>query len=152
METTKDCPKCNNTMGIRCPKCYECGYSYLNNFDVPETQTDVSEAVSVEEADNLKKELQIICNNETRNGNRIDKIIKLFGKYNEPTITALQKENEEMREALEAIANWELPVTGKFWDREEQQPVSYEVEHGSNGVRDYIRSIASEALSKLKKQ
>ncbi len=50
------------------------------------------------------------------------------------------------RKALEEIANWELPATGDFWDRNKTEPVSYEATYGSNGVRDYIREIARAAL------
>jgi hypothetical protein len=62
------------------------------------------------------------------------------------SIARLQSENERLREALTKIANWELPPTGKFWDREKTQPTSYETEYGSNGARDYVKNIAKDAL------
>jgi len=54
---------------------------------------------------------------------------------------------EKMRSALEQIEQWKTPETGKFWDAEKTQPTSYEVEYGSNGVRDYFRSLAKNALT-----
>jgi hypothetical protein len=54
----------------------------------------------------------------------------------------------DMYEALKKIANWELPPTGKFWDEEKTRPTSYETEYGSNGARDYIKSIAKNAIAK----
>ncbi|MDM0024122.1 hypothetical protein [Variovorax saccharolyticus] len=53
---------------------------------------------------------------------------------------------ERMRRALTIIANWALPETGKFWDEEKTRPTSYETEYGSNGARDYMRSLASMTL------
>ena len=58
----------------------------------------------------------------------------------------LQSELEAVRAGLEKIANWELPATGKFWDDDKTQPLSYETAYGSNGVRDYIKSIALKLL------
>lgn len=58
-----------------------------------------------------------------------------------------KKHAEKIERALTKIANWELPETGKFWDKEKTRPTNYETENGSNGARDYIKSIASEALS-----
>jgi hypothetical protein len=39
--------------------------------------------------------------------------------------------------ALQKIANWGLPPSGKYWDLLETDPMSYEAAYGSNGVRDY---------------
>ena len=55
-----------------------------------------------------------------------------------------------LREALEKIAKWELPVAGEFWDRDKKQLMSYEAAYGSNGSRDYIKSIAKSALDQTK--
>lgn len=60
----------------------------------------------------------------------------------------VQEINRELLEALNKIANWELPATGKFWDKEETQPTSYETEYGSNGARDYMKSLAKAAIKK----
>lgn len=64
----------------------------------------------------------------------------------------LKQEIRELRQkegglviALAKIQAWELPSTGKFYDH--NKPVSYGVEHGSNGERDYIKSVASKALN-----
>ncbi|MBB5769132.1 hypothetical protein [Xanthomonas euroxanthea] len=51
----------------------------------------------------------------------------------------------ELRKALEQIERWELPETGETWPS--GGAVSYEAAHGSNGVRDYIRSVARQALA-----
>ena len=49
--------------------------------------------------------------------------------------------------ALQVIARWDLPPTGKFWDEEKTRPTSYEAEYGSNGARDYMRNLAIAALA-----
>ena len=59
--------------------------------------------------------------------------------------------NDELIKALQRIADWDLPDTGKFWDKERLVPASYESLYGSNGARDYIKNIAKEALEKVKK-
>jgi len=55
-------------------------------------------------------------------------------------------ENRRMRKALEIVRDWNLPliedVEGRSWD--------YEVKFGSNGARDYVRSIAENALKTVK--
>ena len=33
MNIEKNCPKCQNRMGIACKKCYECGYDYFSGFN-----------------------------------------------------------------------------------------------------------------------
>ena len=48
------------------------------------------------------------------------------------------------RKALESIAKWEMPSTGKFWPNGNE--VSYDYLYGSNGERSHIRRIALEAL------
>jgi hypothetical protein len=53
---------------------------------------------------------------------------------------------QNLRDALEKIMNWELPPTGKFWDREQTEPMSYEACWGSNGVRDYMKQLAHDVL------
>ncbi len=61
----------------------------------------------------------------------------------------LIEENRRMRAALERIERWfgEFPETGKFWDDEPTRPMSYSAAYGSNGERDYMRSVARAALS-----
>lgn len=49
---------------------------------------------------------------------------------------------------LQKIVKWELPATGKFWDKEETQPMSYGACYGSNGERDYFRALARELINK----
>ncbi len=58
----------------------------------------------------------------------------------------------ELLEALKQIAKWELPETKEFWDKEQTRPVSFETQYGSNGVRDYIKSIASKAVKLIEEQ
>jgi len=56
-------------------------------------------------------------------------------------------EHERYEKALKQIEEWQLPSTGQFWDDEETRPMSYESLYGSNGVRDYMRNVAREALT-----
>lgn len=70
-------------------------------------------------------------------------------------IVKLQQENltlkdrvKELETSLIKIANWELPESGKFWDDENPEQMSYEAAFGSNGARDYIRRIAFAAINK----
>jgi len=62
----------------------------------------------------------------------------------------MEKTNREIRleRALERIAKWfgEFPETGDFWDEDKTQPMSYVSSYGSNGERDYMRSIAQNAI------
>jgi hypothetical protein len=55
-------------------------------------------------------------------------------------------EVEALRTALQTVSEWKLPETGKFWDNEQKEPMSYEAAWGSNGVRDYMRNVARTAL------
>lgn len=63
-------------------------------------------------------------------------------------------ENEKnMLKALARIEKWfgEFPHTGKFWENEDgtisDREMSYAACFGSNGERDYIRSIARDAIN-----
>ena len=58
-------------------------------------------------------------------------------------------ELNEVRQLLQQIADWKLPETGKYYDAEQQHPMSYEMCYGSNGAREYIRNLAQDALSLL---
>jgi hypothetical protein len=53
--------------------------------------------------------------------------------------------------ALERIARWhgEFPETGQFWDDEKTRPISYGAALGSNGERDFMRKVASDALAQI---
>jgi hypothetical protein len=55
-----------------------------------------------------------------------------------------------MKAALQRIAKWigEFPPSGFTW--ENGSPVSYGDAFGSNGERDYMRQVASEALKKIR--
>jgi hypothetical protein len=67
-----------------------------------------------------------------------------FGK----ALEGYSERAKELEEALEKIARWigEFPETGDKWD--DGTPVSYGAAFGSNGERDYMRTIASDALKK----
>lgn len=51
-----------------------------------------------------------------------------------------------LRTGLERVERWfgEFPDSGRFWD--DGEPMSYSAAFGSNGERDYMRSVAREAL------
>jgi hypothetical protein len=53
---------------------------------------------------------------------------------------------ERYEKALARIEKWlgEFPETGKLWDN--GAPMSYSAAYGSNGERDYMRSVARAAL------
>ena len=59
-----------------------------------------------------------------------------------------QRQIEKYRKALGKIARWfdEFPATGQFWDEEKTNPMSYGACFGSNGERDFMRKIATDAL------
>lgn len=63
-------------------------------------------------------------------------------------ITRLREQVEVMRVALETVIHWNMPSTGKF--HEDGSPMSYGYCFGSNGERDYIRQVATQALAKVK--
>lgn len=54
---------------------------------------------------------------------------------------------QNLKQALVEIESWAMPSTGKFWDNEKTRPTSYGTEYGSNGERDYIRSVARKAIN-----
>lgn len=64
-----------------------------------------------------------------------------------PAATAECVEAAAMRTALERIERWfgEFPDTGRAWD--DGSPMSYGACFGSNGERDFMRSIARAALA-----
>lgn len=53
------------------------------------------------------------------------------------------QEKETLRNALQRIANWDIP---KVWAKDLKRYVSYAVQFGSNGERDYIIDLAETAL------
>ena len=66
-------------------------------------------------------------------------------RYN--NYSKLEETNARLLEALKSIANWQLPETNEFWDTKQKQSMSYEELYGSNGVRDYIKSVAKNAIA-----
>lgn len=73
-----------------------------------------------------------------------------FAVYARPAHEA--GEVKRMRAALEKIERWfgEFPETGRFWTNEDgsesDRPMSYSALYGSNGERDFMRSVARAAL------
>lgn len=57
----------------------------------------------------------------------------------------------DLVKALEKIEKWcgEFPETGRFWDKEKTEPMSYAAAFGSNGERDFMRAIARSAIAPL---
>lgn len=57
----------------------------------------------------------------------------------------------DLLKALEKIEKWfgEFPDTERFWDKNKTDPMSYSAAFGSNGERDFMRTIAREALAKV---
>ncbi len=62
----------------------------------------------------------------------------------------MRSQRDAMLSVLKKVANWELPATGKFWDREKTDPMSYTAEFGTNGVRDYFKQMALLALIEVR--
>lgn len=65
----------------------------------------------------------------------------------DPKLETAIAEIKKLREALEIIEAWKLPETGKFWNGDPKRPMSYRACFGTNGERDFMRSIAKKALS-----
>jgi hypothetical protein len=61
-------------------------------------------------------------------------------------VSALQERVRVLEEALQKIERWfgEFPPTGRTWP--DGTPTSYAAEYGSNGERDFMRSVARKAL------
>lgn len=62
----------------------------------------------------------------------------------------LERQQTVLVEALSKIEKWfgEFPPTGKTWATGEE--MSYLAAYGSNGERDFMRSVAREALAAVK--
>ena len=80
-----------------------------------------------------------------------DKEIARIPDYQE-TVRLLRQERRQLdaelarlREALEQIIRWDgFPESGRYW--EDGRAMSYSAAFGSNGERDYMRTLAQEAL------
>jgi len=55
-------------------------------------------------------------------------------------------ENRRMRKALEFVRDWNLPLI----ERPDGKMCSYESQLGSWGARDYVRTVAENALKSFK--
>ena len=63
-------------------------------------------------------------------------------------IAALTAQRDELLAALKRIEAWNsFPPTNEFWTGS-LVPVSYETKFGSNGARDFMRSVAREAIER----
>ena len=62
-------------------------------------------------------------------------------------IDEIEKTKSDLLKLLQKIEKWEMPVTNQFWDKDGKEPISYSAAYGSNGERDYIKSIAKAAIS-----
>lgn len=73
----KICPNCSNRMGIRCIKCYECGYDYFKDFDKKEVKIVRKEKYS-ERFNNKQNEIADGIFNPENWGNRLveERVIK----------------------------------------------------------------------------
>jgi hypothetical protein len=78
------------------------------------------------------------------------------GQHIQESVEAMARKSERIKLTSDRISaflgqliEWKLPATGKFWDREKLQPTSYETEYGSNGARDYFRSLAIRLVKDL---
>ena len=63
-------------------------------------------------------------------------------------IRKMDKELQILRGALKIINEWKFPHTRRYWDEEKTRPMSYGAAFGSNGERDYMRTIAANALKR----
>lgn len=68
----------------------------------------------------------------------------------------LKAENEQLKEqvkelltTLEKIKMWEMPESRIYLDKEKTKQLSYGAAYGSNGERDYIKSLAVKAINKV---
>lgn len=84
---------------------------------------------------------------------------RFVGEALAETLAALSRpahggELERLRAALTKIEKWfgEFPATGKFWDEQKTDEMSYSACYGSNGERDYMRGVARDALARNDRQ
>lgn len=68
----------------------------------------------------------------------------------------IKAENEQLKEqvkelltTLEKIKMWEMPESRIYLDKEKTKQLSYGAAYGSNGERDYIKSLAVKAINKV---
>lgn len=73
---------------------------------------------------------------------RVAEIAKRMGHRPDIAFARVMK----LEEALRKIVAWELPETGEYVDEEKTQKASYSFLYGSNGEREYMRSLAHTAL------
>lgn len=74
-------------------------------------------------------------------------IIKTTVEVNPKLLGSLLEERDRLREALERIESWDLPMADLKVGLEPMRKVPFAVAFGSNGEREYIRDIARAALN-----
>ena len=55
----------------------------------------------------------------------------------------------ELKDAMQKIAKWEMPKTGKYWDDKKTQEMSYAACYGTQGEQLIIQDYAQNALTIL---
>src|SRR5689334_6751328 len=77
------------------------------------------------------------------------RVMRDEAKANAEFIVRAVNAHAELVAALEKIERWDnFPPSGRFYPHGEE--MSYGAAFGSNGERDYMRSVASAALAKVK--
>lgn len=65
----------------------------------------------------------------------------------EEKLQAAEAKADRYEKALRFIQAWQFPPTGQFWDDDKLKPMSYAACYGSNGEQDFMRNVATEALT-----
>lgn len=111
--------------------------------------SDIEEKIFYD-AENLYNKLDELA----REQDSYDFGLPMFNKEKQPIINLLTEyanRAQKLVNALKIVATWQLPPSGQFWDREQKEPMSYEAAYGSNGVRDFMRNVATQALQDWEK-
>lgn len=95
----------------------------------------------LQERDTLKKDVEFLRG-------KINEIEKEH-RENGHARLKVEEANKELIAVLEKISNWRLPETDIKWA--DGTPMSFGAAYGSNGERDYIKSLAASALLKHRK-
>jgi len=123
-------------------------------INVPEFVADVQSLLATKPADNTERDALaaaiasaaekrgIIAPGTSLTG---PQLVMLCSDLATKPAAAVPAVSEELRKALQTVARWELPPTGKTWD--DGSPMSYAACYGSNGERDYMRQVALNALA-----
>lgn len=78
--------------------------------------------------------------------------VDLISEAESEWISAGHESVAKLVEALEQIERWDgFPSTGETWEGSDR-PVSFAAMYGSNGERDFMRSVAGKALAAYRNQ